>query len=131
MGLFGLATGASLQKNPNKQNPPKMYHFTENSSLKHLQLMASPTLIPYLPLSPSSRILLHQSPPFLAPHDSLHLTPSKSTPLSPTICTRPNKSCKPIQSVKVCSQLRYPIISPDDHWGTWTALFATGAFGIW
>eukprot|EP00258_Populus_trichocarpa_P028539 XP_024444558.1 uncharacterized protein LOC112324697 [Populus trichocarpa] len=108
-----------------------MYHITENSSLKHLPLMASPTLTPYLPLYPSSRILLHQSPPFSAPHDSLHLTPSKSTPLSSTICTRPNKSCKPIQSVKVCSQLRYPIISPDDHWGTWTALFATGAFGIW
>ncbi|CDP05152.1 unnamed protein product [Coffea canephora] len=29
------------------------------------------------------------------------------------------------------SQLSYPIISPQDHWGTWTALFATGAFGIW
>ncbi|KAL9268171.1 putative membrane protein YjcL [Drosera capensis] len=24
-----------------------------------------------------------------------------------------------------------PIISPSDHWGTWTALFAAGAFGIW
>lgn len=33
--------------------------------------------------------------------------------------------------MKLRSQLRYPIISPDDHWGTWTALFATGAFGIW
>jgi len=119
-------------KKPKQAEPsPKMYHITENSSLKHLPLMASPTLTPYLPLYPSSRILLHQSPPFSAPHDSLHLTPSKSTPLYSTICTRPNKSCKPIQSVKVCSQLRYPIISPDDHWGTWTALFATGAFGIW
>lgn len=29
------------------------------------------------------------------------------------------------------SQLSYPIISPQDHWGTWTALLATGAFGIW
>ncbi|XP_010941163.1 uncharacterized protein [Elaeis guineensis] len=24
-----------------------------------------------------------------------------------------------------------PLISPHDQWGTWTALFATGAFGIW
>ncbi|KAL9264113.1 putative membrane protein YjcL [Drosera capensis] len=24
-----------------------------------------------------------------------------------------------------------PIISPSDHWGTWTALFSAGAFGIW
>lgn len=29
------------------------------------------------------------------------------------------------------SQLNFPIISPQDQWGTWTALFATGAFGIW
>ncbi|XP_076896894.1 uncharacterized protein LOC143550037 isoform X2 [Bidens hawaiensis] len=27
--------------------------------------------------------------------------------------------------------LNLPLISPDDHWGTWTALFATGAFGLW
>ncbi|PON58185.1 hypothetical protein PanWU01x14_167840 [Parasponia andersonii] len=32
---------------------------------------------------------------------------------------------------KVRSQLKYPIIAPDDHWGTWTALFAAGAFGLW
>ncbi|XP_024027568.1 uncharacterized protein LOC21397391 [Morus notabilis] len=31
----------------------------------------------------------------------------------------------------VSSQLRYPIIAPDDHWGTWTALFSAGAFGLW
>ncbi|PWA56503.1 hypothetical protein CTI12_AA418340 [Artemisia annua] len=24
-----------------------------------------------------------------------------------------------------------PLISPDDDWATWTALFATGAFGLW
>ncbi|KAI3720709.1 hypothetical protein L2E82_31701 [Cichorium intybus] len=29
------------------------------------------------------------------------------------------------------SNLKFPLISPDDHWGTWTALFATGAFGLW
>ncbi|KAH0652318.1 hypothetical protein KY289_029996 [Solanum tuberosum] len=29
------------------------------------------------------------------------------------------------------SQLNFPIISPQDQWGTWTVLFATGAFGIW
>lgn len=27
--------------------------------------------------------------------------------------------------------MNFPIISPQDQWGTWTALFATGAFGIW
>ncbi|XP_065869384.1 uncharacterized protein [Euphorbia lathyris] len=36
-----------------------------------------------------------------------------------------------IRQVKLRSHLNHPIISPDDHWGIWTALFATGAFGIW
>ncbi|KAL2550506.1 hypothetical protein Fot_12036 [Forsythia ovata] len=40
----------------------------------------------------------------------------------------PKKSSR---SVIASSQLNFPIISPQDHWGTWTALFATGAFGIW
>nr|AFK43461.1 unknown [Medicago truncatula] len=33
--------------------------------------------------------------------------------------------------VAVKSQLRYPIISSDDHWGVWSAIFSIGAFGIW
>ncbi|KAF8008733.1 hypothetical protein BT93_K2398 [Corymbia citriodora subsp. variegata] len=33
--------------------------------------------------------------------------------------------------VTVRSQLNYPLISPHDKWGSWTALFAVGAFGIW
>ncbi|KAL3834343.1 hypothetical protein ACJIZ3_009079 [Penstemon smallii] len=33
--------------------------------------------------------------------------------------------------VKSQLNLNFPIISPQDQWGTWTALFATGAFGIW
>ncbi|GFY84163.1 keratin-associated protein, putative [Actinidia rufa] len=36
-----------------------------------------------------------------------------------------------IRSVAVKSQLNFPLISPNDPWGTWTALFATGTFGIW
>lgn len=24
-----------------------------------------------------------------------------------------------------------PLVSPDDHWGVWTALLATGTFGLW
>ncbi|XP_057445985.1 uncharacterized protein LOC130738098 isoform X1 [Lotus japonicus] len=31
----------------------------------------------------------------------------------------------------VRSQLRYPIVSPDDHWGIWSTLFTIGAFGLW
>ncbi|KAI7731966.1 hypothetical protein M8C21_008978 [Ambrosia artemisiifolia] len=33
--------------------------------------------------------------------------------------------------VVATSNLNFPLISPDDNWGTWTALFATGAFGLW
>ncbi|GMI99098.1 hypothetical protein like AT5G52540 [Hibiscus trionum] len=29
------------------------------------------------------------------------------------------------------SQLNLPLISPNDQWETWTALFATGAFSLW
>ncbi|XP_021826978.1 uncharacterized protein LOC110767676 [Prunus avium] len=35
------------------------------------------------------------------------------------------------RATRVTSQLRHPIIAPGDHWGLWTALFATGAFGLW
>ncbi|KAL0317823.1 UNVERIFIED_CONTAM: putative membrane protein YjcL [Sesamum angustifolium] len=35
------------------------------------------------------------------------------------------------RSVVAKSQLNFPIISPQDQWGTWTVLLATGAFGIW
>ncbi|XP_015571318.1 uncharacterized membrane protein YjcL [Ricinus communis] len=35
------------------------------------------------------------------------------------------------RSLAVRSNLNFPLISSNDRWGTWTALFATGAFGIW
>ncbi|KAJ0099099.1 hypothetical protein Patl1_20195 [Pistacia atlantica] len=90
--------------------------------------MASATLfyhpsqsIPFLHLLPSS-----------SRHNLITLSfrATKPTPLSlsPSIFS---KSYNPIRSFKVLSQLNYPVISPDDHWGTWTALFATGAFGLW
>ncbi|CAA0409352.1 unnamed protein product [Arabidopsis thaliana] len=40
------------------------------------------------------------------------------------------ESSSPIRSVTV-SSLSTPLISPNDEWGTWTALFATGALGLW
>ena len=52
----------------------------------------------------------------------------KQTQLSPLIFSKNSDS---IRSVTVRSSLTFPIISPQDQWGTWTALFATGAFGIW
>ncbi|XP_019258215.1 PREDICTED: uncharacterized protein LOC109236484 isoform X2 [Nicotiana attenuata] len=34
-------------------------------------------------------------------------------------------------SIIVKSTLSSPIVSPDDHWGTWMSLFTIGAFGLW
>ncbi|MCI17159.1 hypothetical protein A2U01_0038306 [Trifolium medium] len=41
----------------------------------------------------------------------------------------PPRLCRSVVAVR--SQLRYPIISPDDHWGVWSAIFSIGAFGLW
>ncbi|KAF9602340.1 hypothetical protein IFM89_026545 [Coptis chinensis] len=38
---------------------------------------------------------------------------------------------KSYPSVKVKAQLNFPLIPPQDHWGTFSVLFATAAFGIW
>ncbi|XP_010537160.1 PREDICTED: uncharacterized protein LOC104811962 [Tarenaya hassleriana] len=43
----------------------------------------------------------------------------------------PEEKLGSIRSVQARSQLSSPLISPNDQWGTWTALFATGAFGLW
>uniref|UniRef100_A0A803PQA6 FAD-binding FR-type domain-containing protein n=1 Tax=Cannabis sativa TaxID=3483 RepID=A0A803PQA6_CANSA len=77
--------------------------------------------------------LSHLSPSIPLLHVSFaHL--SVHIPAHRTRRVRQNKSEKrrPLgRAGKVRSQLKYPIIAPDDHWGTWTALFATGAFGLW
>ncbi|ERM96452.1 hypothetical protein AMTR_s00001p00253690 [Amborella trichopoda] len=31
----------------------------------------------------------------------------------------------------ISSPKSLPLISPNDHWGTWTAIFSAGAFGLW
>uniref|UniRef100_A0A7N0RBB2 Membrane protein YjcL n=1 Tax=Kalanchoe fedtschenkoi TaxID=63787 RepID=A0A7N0RBB2_KALFE len=41
------------------------------------------------------------------------------------------RSLKSKHSVKVSSQLRLPLVSPQDHWGTWMTVFSIGAFGLW
>ncbi|XP_072993153.1 uncharacterized protein [Typha latifolia] len=39
---------------------------------------------------------------------------------------------KPLHTtVNAIARLSTPLISPHDQWGSWTALFATAAFGIW
>ncbi|KAK2653970.1 hypothetical protein Ddye_013826 [Dipteronia dyeriana] len=74
------------------------------------------------PVSPPAVTLPFPPKPEFTPSYLIH----KTTPLSPPFETRHR-----IRSVVVRSQLRHPIISPDDHWGTWTGLFAAGAFGLW
>lgn len=54
-----------------------------------------------------------------------------STILTPTFRNKSFTSKNSTRSVITRSQLNGPIISPQDQWGTWTALLATGAFGIW
>ncbi|KAG8638381.1 hypothetical protein MANES_14G023100v8 [Manihot esculenta] len=53
---------------------------------------------------------------------------SSQTFLSPRLYPKDPSS---LRSVAVRSNLSFPLISPNDRWGTWTALFATGVFGIW
>lgn len=61
------------------------------------------------------------------PH-SFPLRSKDQTITSPLISPQNSNS---IRSVTVRSQLNFPLVSPTDPWGNWTALFAIGAFGIW
>ncbi|KAL3521558.1 hypothetical protein ACH5RR_019707 [Cinchona calisaya] len=66
----------------------------------------------------------------LLPHN--YNTNNKKSLYSPLNFPKsPKKLNRPAAAGTIRSQLSYPIISPQDQWGTWTALFATGAFGIW
>ncbi|XP_065869369.1 uncharacterized protein [Euphorbia lathyris] len=71
-----------------------------------------------LPFSPSPAIT---TPPL---HSS-----SSNNRRQPFLSPHPHPSL--LRSVTVRSNLNFPLISPDDRWGIWTSLFATGAFGIW
>ncbi|GAV76297.1 LOW QUALITY PROTEIN: DUF819 domain-containing protein, partial [Cephalotus follicularis] len=73
----------------------------------------------------------HSSRPNLTHHPKS--TPSLQTTHILTLVSIPQPKTHHFRETvtKVRSQLRYPIISPDDHWGIWTVLFATGALGLW
>ena len=73
---------------------------------------------------PSTIITSIQAQPY-------HLSPSSSS--SKTFISPPLITTKPssIRSLTARSLSNLPLISPNDHWGTWTSLFAIGAFGIW
>ncbi|KAL9412328.1 hypothetical protein AB3S75_045869 [Citrus x aurantiifolia] len=85
------------------------------------------SLSPFLPIP-----FIHVSPPSSSRHNSkcspsFHIT--NNPRLSPSIIYKQGHRNRSV--VMVRSQLSNPIISPNDHWGTWTALFVTGAFGLW
>ncbi|CAF2121906.1 unnamed protein product, partial [Brassica napus] len=64
----------------------------------------------------------------LSPTSSLW--PSRNDGCDDRFLSPPDVS-SPMRSVTVRSQFSTPLIASNDEWGTWTALFATGAFGIW
>ncbi|GLU24303.1 hypothetical protein SLE2022_402490 [Rubroshorea leprosula] len=76
------------------------------------------------PLASRRRLLAVSTTQFLKPELGRQIVTLNVPHLSPT-------SRKPVRPLEVRSQLRCPIVSPDDHWGIWTALFVTGAFGLW
>ncbi|KAK7283618.1 hypothetical protein RIF29_13258 [Crotalaria pallida] len=92
--------------------------------------MAATVLFPSQPI-PSRHLSVSPHSPSLhrtlpTPLSLPLLPPTHSTTTIPKL-----KKPRSNRSVAVRSQLRYPIISPHDHWGTWSTLFAIGAFGLW
>ncbi|KAM7499694.1 hypothetical protein LguiA_024108 [Lonicera macranthoides] len=53
----------------------------------------------------------------------------KGKPLTLPLVLQRNPNFSRIVTAR--SHLNFPLISPHDQWGTWTALFAAGAFGTW
>ncbi|KAJ4705965.1 Keratin-associated protein (DUF819) [Melia azedarach] len=98
-------TSPQLRFRPSPSLPIPFFHLTPFSSRHNLQTVSHQ----YAKCLPSFRCI-------------------KNPPLSPSILYQNRQR---IRSVTVRSQLSYPIISPNDQWGTWTALFAAGAFGLW
>ncbi|KAF3959879.1 hypothetical protein CMV_015350 [Castanea mollissima] len=62
------------------------------------------------------------------PHHLSSSSSSSKTFLSPPLITTKPSS---IRYATARSLSNLSLISPNDHWGTWTSLFAIGAFGIW
>ncbi|XP_043718337.1 uncharacterized membrane protein YjcL-like [Telopea speciosissima] len=103
------------------------------SSLQSLCTIRSTTSLPF---SWRSTLCSRQSIPSLSttstpsPESGNPFGPRSDTSSSSSISTFLNNP-NSIRTVKTRAHLNFPLISPQDHWGTWTALLATGAFGIW
>ncbi|XP_058779120.1 uncharacterized protein LOC131653091 isoform X1 [Vicia villosa] len=95
-------------------------------------------------LKPPPVFVLSPSKPINSPHKSLRSRIFNNLNSCPKLILQESTTTAPITSylskelprisrsvVVVRSQLRYPIISPDDHWGVWSTIFSIGAFGLW
>ncbi|XP_056849625.1 uncharacterized protein LOC108836233 [Raphanus sativus] len=103
------------------------------------------TTVPFLNVtsipSPSSKTFLRR--PYTVSRQNSHAFPIRevSSPLNSSPSSHSSRFCREIfvkpevssltRSVTVRSVLSTPLISPNDQWGMWTALFATGTFGLW
>ncbi|ONI25392.1 hypothetical protein PRUPE_2G300000 [Prunus persica] len=103
-----------------------------------LSIVPAPPPRPALPALQRSNLSTRQNPSL-----SVRVSPSPSTITSSSSVADPLNNRRQSflsppappnlgdRSVAVRFQLNAPLISSHDQWGTWTALFATGAFGIW
>ncbi|CAL9008734.1 unnamed protein product [Prunus brigantina] len=103
-----------------------------------LSIVPAPPPRPALPALQRSNLSTRQNPSL-----SVRVSPSPSTITSSSSVAEPLNDRRQSflsppappnlgdRSVAVRFQLNAPLISSHDQWGTWTALFATGAFGIW
>ncbi|MED6223848.1 hypothetical protein PIB30_078084 [Stylosanthes scabra] len=89
-----------------------------------IQIRWSPPLTVFSPSHPipSRHVSLHRSlNPFLVP-----LQQRTTVTTTPSFLSKKPRSCPSVKS-----QLSQPLISPNDHWATWSTLFSIGAFGLW
>lgn len=96
------------------------HSYFQRSHLSSRQIPSSP-----LRVTSSIRYDPSSSPPPPPPPLPSFSTYRTQTFLSPPL--KPNST----RSVTAQSYSNLPLVSPTDHWGTWTVLFATGAFGLW
>ncbi|KAG2310406.1 hypothetical protein Bca4012_024922 [Brassica carinata] len=92
------------------------------------------TSLPFLSptgLSLPSSALIRRRSHIVSRHDLPKLSSKPVSSPRPSFSRNGSDVSSPIRSVTVRSQLNTPLISGNDEWGTWTALFATGAFGLW
>ncbi|XP_076896911.1 uncharacterized protein LOC143550059 [Bidens hawaiensis] len=64
----------------------------------------------------------------LRPHHS-DTTLSSPRVIAPTYCNSSRRCVKVRSSFNF--NFSFPLVSPSDHWGNWTALFSIGAIGSW